>query len=72
MQPLQRPLHELRLDGKPGSGLEEFVAAVESAPRSRGPSAGRGEDLRLASDAVLGSGLELDGELVQLCAFTRA
>jgi len=61
-----------RLDGKPGSGLEEFVTAVESAPRSRRASAGRGEDLRLAANTVLGSGLQLDGELVQLCAFTRA
>ncbi len=60
-----------RLDGEPGDGLGEFLAAVEAAPRSHGPSAGLGEDVRLASETVLGSGLELDGELIQLCAFTR-
>ena len=60
-----------RLDGEPRDGLAEFLAAVEAAPRSHGPSAGLGEDVRLASETVLGSGLELDGELIQLCAFTR-
>jgi hypothetical protein len=60
-----------RLEREPGQGLGEFVAAVEAAPRSHGPSAGLGEDVRLASEVVLGSGLELDGELIQLCAFTR-
>ena len=45
-----------RLDGEPRDGLGEFLAAVEAAPRSHGPSAGLGEDLRLASETVLGSG----------------
>ena len=60
-----------RLDREPRDGLGEFLDAVEAAPRSHGPSAGLGDDLRLASETVLGSGLELDGELIQLCAFTR-
>ena len=60
-----------RLDCEPRDGLAEFLTAVEAAPRSHGPSAGLGEDVRLASEAVLGSGLALDGELIQLCAFTR-
>ena len=34
------------------------------------PSAGLGEDLRLRGTAVIGSGLELDGEVIQLSAFT--
>ena len=59
-----------RLDGKPAAGVEEFVAAIARATSRREPSAGRGEDLRLAGDRVIGSGLELDGELLQLSAFT--
>jgi hypothetical protein len=59
-----------RLDGKPNLEPEGFVAAVEEAARSRRPSAGLGEDVRLRGAGVVGSGLELDGELIQLCAFT--
>jgi hypothetical protein len=60
------------LDGKPerAEALEAFVGAVGSAPASRRPSVGRGEDVRMRADRVVASGLELDGELVQLCAFT--
>ncbi|MGH3031881.1 MAG: ARPP-1 family domain-containing protein [Gaiellaceae bacterium] len=50
--------------------LEGFVGAVTAAPRRRQPSAGLGEDVRVAADGVVGSGLELDGELVQVSAFT--
>jgi hypothetical protein len=42
---------------------------VAKARVGRQPSAGRGDDLRLAGDGVLGSGLELDGELIQLTSF---
>ncbi len=61
-----------RLDGKPARAevLESFVGRLEDAPRSRRPSAGLGEDLRLRGEGVLGSGLELEDELIQLCAFT--
>ena len=38
--------------------------------RARQPSAGLGEDVRLRGSGVIGSGLELDGELLQLSAFT--
>ena len=42
-----------------------------SATRAtRGPSAGLGEDVRLRGARVIGSGLELDGETIQLSAFT--
>jgi hypothetical protein len=58
-----------RLDGKPAD-VEAFVGAVAKATSRREPSAGRGEDLRLAGEGVIGSGLELDGELLQLSAFT--
>jgi hypothetical protein len=47
-----------------------FVAEVTSAERTRRPSAGLGADLRLETANVIGSGLELEGELLQLSAFT--
>jgi ARG/rhodanese/phosphatase superfamily protein len=61
-----------RLDGKPAQQerLAEFVSTVETATRARRPSAGLGQDVRLAGIGVVGSGLELEGELLQLCAFT--
>jgi hypothetical protein len=40
-------------------------------PRTRScASRGLGQDVRLAGVGVVGSGLELEGELLQLCAFT--
>jgi hypothetical protein len=56
--------------GGKGVKLEEFLDAVAEAPRSRRASAGLGEDLRLAADRLVGSGLEVEGELIQLCAFS--
>ncbi len=50
--------------------LDSFLERTLTAPRSRRASAGLGEDVRLAADNLVGSGLELDGELVQLCAFS--
>lgn len=60
---LDRPVADPRAVGV-------FVSALAKAVTSRRPSAGRGEDVRLAGDSVIGSGLELDGELLQLSAFT--
>jgi len=48
----------------------ELVAALDALPRRRARSAGLGEDLRLAGAGIVASGLVLDGELVQLSAFT--
>jgi hypothetical protein len=61
-----------RLDGSATSEerVVEFVGEVGSAAKTRRPSAGLGVDLRLESAAVIGSGLELEGELLQLSAFT--
>ena len=61
-----------RLDGKPARAvaLDGFVTALSGAVRSTQPSAGRGDDVRLRARLVVGSGLELEGELVQLCAFS--
>lgn len=60
-----------RHDGKPASG-DAFVKRLQASLYSRRPSVGLGDDLRLRGDGVVGSGLQLDGELVQLCAFTSA
>lgn len=50
--------------------ISRFVDDVAAAKATRGPSAGLGDDVRLRGDGVIGSGLELDGELLQLSAFT--
>ena len=61
-----------RLDQPRSDGIKTFVDAVTSAGQTRRPSAGLGEDLRLDGADVVGSGLELDGELLQLSVFTSA
>lgn len=58
------------LDGKAAGDPEAFLTAIAEAPRSRGDSTGLGEDVRLRGESIVGSGLELDGELLQLCAFS--
>jgi hypothetical protein len=50
--------------------LEAFLGRLGDATTRREPSAGLGDDLRLAGTAVHGSGLELDGELIQLSVFS--
>ena len=61
-----------RLDGVATAGerVAEFVGAVGACETVRQRSAGLGEDLRLRGAGVIGSGLELEGELLQLSAFT--
>ena len=61
-----------RLDGRATSveRISAFVDEVGAAQATRGPSAGLGEDVRLRGPGVVGSGLELDGETIQLSAFT--
>jgi len=60
-----------RLDGKSTarSEIEGFLAAAGRAELSRQPSVGLGEDVRLRGAQIIGSGLEFDGELIQLSAF---
>ena len=58
----QQPTHAERIAG--------FVDGVRDAVITRGPSAGLGDDVRLRGQGVIGSGLEVDGERIQLCAFT--
>lgn len=59
------------VDGK-GIGKKEadsFLAAVTAAQATRRPSAGLGDDLRLSAQAITGSGLEFDGEVIQMTAY---
>jgi hypothetical protein len=58
-----------RLDEEPGT-VDGFLERLEAAAATRRPSVALGEDVRLSGDRVVGSGLELDGELIQLCGFT--
>lgn len=61
-----------RLDDDPTSlsAIDGFLDAVDSSFVARQPSAGLGEDMRMRDVGVIGSGLEFDGELIQLSAFT--
>jgi hypothetical protein len=47
-----------------------FLAGADAAPSRKQSSAGLGDDLRLAGRGLVGSGLVLDEELLQLSAFT--
>jgi hypothetical protein len=58
------------VDTSPAGDLDAFIAALAEGALSRRASAGLGEDIRLRGKHTIGSGLELDGELVQLCAFS--
>jgi hypothetical protein len=53
------------------TAIAGFVGATLAASVRPGPAVGLGEDLRLAGATVLGSGLALDGELIQLSAYAR-
>jgi hypothetical protein len=61
-----------RRDGKPVAAetLTRFVSAVDQATERRSQSAGLGDDVRLAGASVVGSGLVLEKEILQLSAFT--
>lgn len=63
-----------RLDGTATEPpeIEAFLQAIDGSSPARQPSAGLGEDIRLRNEGVIGSGLELEGEVIQLSAFTSA
>jgi hypothetical protein len=63
-------LEALDKPATPQTTIDAFVAQVAASPITRQPSAGLGDDLRLRDANVIGSGVELDGELLQLSAFT--
>jgi hypothetical protein len=60
------------LDGPstPFTAIPMYLRWVDEAEAARQPSAGLGEDVRLRGEHVIGSGLELDSELIQLSAFS--
>jgi ARG/rhodanese/phosphatase superfamily protein len=63
-----------RLEGNPATQeqVETLTTRVATAHRSRRPSPSLGDDVRLHGTGVVGSGLDLDCELIQLCAFTSS
>lgn len=63
-------LERLDREPTPASEVEAFLDALDRSLLSRRPSVGLGEDVRLRGERVVGSGLELEGELIQLSAFT--
>ena len=46
-----------------------FLSALKQASRDRFPAIGVGEDVRIASDTIVGGGLVVDGKVVHLVAF---
>lgn len=60
-----------RLDRDPAEPSEAgaLLAELETSSLRRGPSPGLGSDIRLSGRMLVGSGLALDGELVQLSAY---
>ena len=54
------------------SEAERFLHAALDAPRSRLPTPGMGRGVRIDIPEALGSGVEHEGELIQLCAFPRS
>lgn len=58
-------------DPTPAELIARFADAVESAPSSVRPSPGLGEDVRLHGATVSGSSLVVDGETIQLSAYSR-
>jgi len=62
-----------RLDGPaPGpDAAQRLIAALSQSAVTRRPSVGGGTDIRVRAGGIIGSGLELDGELLQFSAFAR-
>jgi hypothetical protein len=60
-----------RLDGPdtPAEAFEAFVDALSERPPVLRRSVGLGDDLRLSGPGLVGSGLVLSGELIQLSAY---
>lgn len=60
------------VDREPQDGADDIITALERAECAHSPSVALGVDLRLQAEPVIGSGLALDGELIQLSAFTSS
>lgn len=63
-------LERLETEAADAQTLASFVARIEAGTRSQRRSVGLGADVRLRGQHVVGSGLELDDEVVQLSAFS--
>ncbi len=63
-------LERLDRPATPTSEIHGLVESLGTALTTRQPSAGLGEDVRLRGERVVGSGLEFEGEVLQLSAFT--
>ena len=50
--------------------LADFITSVETLPQRISPSAGLGDDVRIAGAGLLGSGLIVGQEVIQLSTFT--
>jgi hypothetical protein len=64
-------IEQLDAPDAPEAAIEGFLRTAFAAGMHRGPAVGLGEDLRLTGEGVLGSGLALEGELIQLSAYAR-
>ena len=64
-------MHALGGTPAPDDAAAAFMTVVERAERRPRAAAGLGTDVRLGSQGVVGSALELDGETIQLTAFRR-
>ena len=62
-----------RLDGPaPGADVAmRLIATLSHGTVTERPSVGGGRDIRVRAGGIIGSGLELDGELLQFSAFAR-
>jgi hypothetical protein len=63
-------LEALDLPSTNTRAIAAFAEAVTEAQAARQPSVGLGNDVRLRGSRVIGSGLELNEELLQLSAFS--
>lgn len=64
-------VRHLQDEPTPGDLITRFAANVEASASTLRPSPGLGDDLRLHGADVSGSGLVVDGETIQLSAYSR-
>ena len=55
----------------PDDAAEALLATAASATRTERAAEGLGTDVRLQATGLVGSTLELDGEVIQMTAFAR-
>jgi len=60
-----------RTPREPQSQVDRFLADILIVSVTKQPSPGIGNDLRLWSDSLIGSGLEIDKQMIQFSVFTK-